>query len=200
MQTVHAPGSTSETKRATLAATVTMSGELLPPFLIFKGAQNGRIAKTELGTFPEMGFYAMQCKAWMDESMMSVWIEKCLLPWKETLPPGVTPLLILDSFRVHMMGSVVEKIQGIEIEVQYIPGGCTYLCQPIDVGVNKPIKNKMADKWEDWLEEEEVQNGKALMTPSRKFIASWVFETYWMLDAEKCKNAWRKKGFEWVAL
>jgi hypothetical protein len=176
-----------------------MSGELLPPFLIFKGAQNGRIAKTELGTFPEMGFYAMQCKAWMDESMMSVWIEKCLLPWKETLPPGVTPLLILDSFRVHMMGSVVEKIQGIGIEVQYIPGGCTYLCQPIDVGVNKPIKNKMADKWEDWLEEEEVQNGKALMTPSCELIASWVVETYWMLDAEKCKNAWRKKGFEWVA-
>ena len=199
VRTVHVHGSTSETKRATLAATVTMSGELLPPFLIFKGAQNGRIAKTELGTFPEMGFYAMQCKAWMDESMMSVWIEKCLLPWKETLPPGVTPLLILDSFRVHMMGSVVEKIQGIGIEVQYIPGGCTYLCQPIDVGVNKPIKNKMADKWEDWLEEEEVQNGKALMTPSRELIASWVVETYWMLDAEKCKNVWRKKGFEWVA-
>ena len=199
VRTVHVRGSTSETKRATLAATVTMSGELLPPFLIFKGAQNGRIAKTELGTFPEMGFYAMQCKAWMDESMMSVWIEKCLLPWKETLPPGATPLLILDSFRVHMMGSVVEKIQGIGIEVQYIPGGCTYLCQPIDVGVNKPIKNKMADKWEDWLEEEEVQNGKALMTPSRELIASWVVETYWMLDAEKCKNAWRKKGFEWVA-
>ena len=98
------------------------------------------------------------------------------------------------------MGSVVEKIQGIGIEVQYIPGGCTYLCQPIDVGVNKPIKNKMADKWEDWLEEEEVQNGKALMTPSRELIASWVVETYWMLDAEKFKNAWRKKGFEWVAL
>ena len=80
-----------------------MSGELLPPFFIFQGAQNSRTAKTELGTFPEMGFYAMQCKAWMDESMMSMWIEKCLLPWKESLPLGVTPLLILDLFHVHVM-------------------------------------------------------------------------------------------------
>ena len=83
-----------------------------------------------------------------------------------------------------MMGLVVEKIQSIGIEVQFIPGGCTYLCQPIDVGVNKPIKNKMANKWEYWLEEEEEQNCEALMTPSHELIASWVVETYWMLDAE----------------
>ena len=36
-----AQSSTSETKRATLAATVTMSGEVLPPLLIFKGKQMG---------------------------------------------------------------------------------------------------------------------------------------------------------------
>ena len=61
------------------------------------------------------------------------------------------------------------------------------------MGVDKPIRNKMTDKWEDWLEEEEVKNGKALMMPSCKLIASWVVETYWMLDAEKYKNAWRKR-------
>ena len=37
VKTVHMQSSTSETKRATLAATVTMSGEVLPPLLIFKG-------------------------------------------------------------------------------------------------------------------------------------------------------------------
>ncbi len=62
------------------------------------------------------------------------------------------------------------------------------------MGVNKPIKNKMANKWEDWLEEEEVQNGEALMMPSRKLIASWVVETYRTLDVEKCKNAWGKRA------
>jgi len=127
VRTVHVRGSTSETKRATLAATVTMSGEHLPPFLIFQGAQNGNILTHGNLRCPK--------KAWMDESMMRLWIEKCLSPWKNTLPHDCVPLLVLDSFCVHMMGLTVKEIQALGIEVQYIPGGCTYLCQPIDVGV-----------------------------------------------------------------
>ncbi len=41
---------------------------MLPLRLIFKGAQNGQVAQKELLKFPEMGFYATQKKAWMDES------------------------------------------------------------------------------------------------------------------------------------
>ena len=34
--------------------------------------------------------------------------------------------------------------------------------------------------------------------PTHELVASWVVECYWMLDEEKCKNSWKKKGFEWV--
>ena len=44
--TIHVLASTGETKRATLAATVTMGRELLPSLLIFKGNENGQIEKT----------------------------------------------------------------------------------------------------------------------------------------------------------
>ena len=44
-KTVQGWSSTSETKRVTLAATVTASGKLLTPFLIFKGQQNGHIVQ-----------------------------------------------------------------------------------------------------------------------------------------------------------
>ncbi|KAL7487871.1 hypothetical protein ACHAW6_013450 [Cyclotella cf. meneghiniana] len=96
-----------------------------------------------------MYHYAMQKKAWMDESMMMKWIDKSLKPWKNTLPPTVVPLLILDSFCVHMMGPIVQTIHRLGIEVQYIPGGCTYLCQPINVGVNRPLKKAVKNLWED---------------------------------------------------
>ena len=33
-------------------------------------------------------------------------------------------------------------IQALGIEVQHIPDGCTYLCQSVDVGVNKPIEKR----------------------------------------------------------
>ena len=41
LKTVHSQASTTDTKRATLAATVTMIGEVLLPLLIFKAAKNG---------------------------------------------------------------------------------------------------------------------------------------------------------------
>ncbi len=90
------------------------------------------------------------------------------------------------------------KIQGLGIEVQHIPRGCTYLCQPIDVGINRPIKAALVDMWEDWLEMEVLENDGVfqIQTPSLEFNANRVVEVYLMLDEEKCKNAWRKKRFE----
>ncbi len=55
----------------------------------------------------------------------------------------IIPLLILDSYRCHMMASVVSKIQELGVEVKHIPGGCTSLCQPVDVGFNKPFKSRI---------------------------------------------------------
>ena len=98
------------------------------------------------------------------------------------------------------MGPIVEKFQGLGVEVQHIPSRCMYLCQPIDVGINRPIKVALADMWKDWLEMEVLENEGVfqIQTPSCKLILNWVVKVYWMLDEEKCKNVWRKKGFEWV--
>jgi hypothetical protein len=35
-----------------------------------------------------------------------------------------------------MMAGVVTRIQILGVEVVHIPGGCTSLCQPVDIGVN----------------------------------------------------------------
>ena len=46
-KTIHTRASTTYTKHVTLAVTVTASGKMLPPFLIFTGMQNGCIAMRE---------------------------------------------------------------------------------------------------------------------------------------------------------
>ena len=83
--------------------------------------------------------------------MLHKWIDAVLIPWRQTRDPDVVPLLILDAYRVHMMGSIVNRIQSLGIEVQHIPARCTYLCQPVDVGINSPIKKEMMELWEDWM-------------------------------------------------
>jgi DDE superfamily endonuclease len=61
----------------------------------------------------------------------------------EIVRQNIVPLLILDSYRCHMMSSVVHRIQDMGVEVIHIPSGCTSLCQPVDVGFNKPFKDRI---------------------------------------------------------
>ena len=66
---------------------------------------------------------------------------------------GSPHLLILDAYHMHQMGSAVNQIQLMGIEVVHIPVGCTYLCQPINIGINKPIKRRLQEKWEQGMTE-----------------------------------------------
>ena len=76
----------------------------------------------------------------MDESVMLAWIDKVLEPYIETAPIGIHLVILLDHYRCHMMEYVVNTIQDLGCAVEHIPGGCTVLSQPIDVGIGKPLK------------------------------------------------------------
>jgi len=46
-----------------------------------------------------------------------------------------------------MMALVVSRINELGVEVQHILGGCTGLCQPVDIGVAKPLKDDLKKCW-----------------------------------------------------
>ena len=104
----------TDMKRVTLAPTVTASGKMRTPFVIFKGKPQGWITLCQFGTYPDTGRYACQEKVWMDESKMNEWIDTVLQPWKvnrdENNPSVEPPILILDAYRMHQMGTVVNRI------------------------------------------------------------------------------------------
>ena len=123
-------------------------------FLVRPGKEvgdGGKIINQEGHLYPADALYATQEKAWMSEALMLFWVEKILKPYVLTAPPGIIPLLFLDSFGVHKMGSVNRAINDLSCEVIIIPPGCTGLTQPVDVGYNKPFKNLVRDKYEDWM-------------------------------------------------
>ncbi len=128
-----------------MAVIITADSTLLPLTLVFKGKPNGRIVQREFqsGDYPTTHFYKCQDAAWMDEQVMIEWVNKVLAPYVATAPDHVVLILILDMYRCHMMASVVQMIQELGVKVQHIPGECTSLCQPVDVGFNKPFKNRM---------------------------------------------------------
>ncbi len=68
---------------------------------------------------------------------------------------------------------VVQKVQELRLEVKHIPGGCTSLCQPIDVdvGFNKTFKDRMQRQWTSWMKG--IVHGTTTL-PTRLHVAKWV--------------------------
>ena len=113
------------------------------PFFVFLGKPNGRIVQCEFPMYPQGMIYACQDNAWMDKRVMLMWVDMVLKPYVDTAPENVVPLLFLDSYHCHMMNSVVNAIQDLGVEVEHIPGGCTSLCQPVDIGINYRNMSKL---------------------------------------------------------
>jgi hypothetical protein len=170
-KTIHIRTTADDTKRTAIAVTITADGTLLPSMVVFKGAVNGWIAQTEFAAYPTTNYYRCQANAWMDEAVMLAWVDEILAPYVAMAPDQVVPLLILDSYCCHMMGSVVQQIQELGVEVKHIPGRCTSLCQPVDVGLNKPFKDCIQRAWHNWMMAEAIIHGTTRL-PTRLDVAT----------------------------
>ena len=81
-QSINVRRSTGSTMRLTCAVTVSAAGDILRPFIVFKGKRDGRIAR-EFQNPEKSGFtvdysYICQDRAWMDEAVMLQSVKKCL--------------------------------------------------------------------------------------------------------------------------
>jgi hypothetical protein len=134
----------------------------------------------------------------MDKQVMLAWVEEVLAPYVAMAPEDILPLLILDSYKCHMMASVVYKIQELGVEVKHIPAGCTSLCQPVDVEFNKPFKSRVQKMWIKWMIKEGIKEGTT-STPTRRDVAVWVDKVMAQMKEEQriIKIARLKMGFAW---
>ena len=96
----------------------------------------------------------------MSKTLMLTWIEQSLAPHVANAPDGIIRLLFLDSFSVHLMGSVHHAIN-------------TGVVQPVDVGYNKPFKGLIRDQYKEWM----VKDSEDLSKPLHRVdIACWIAE------------------------
>ena len=147
---------------------------MLTPMLVYKGTRHGRIATREIRDHPQRIKHAMQPKAWFDEATMLDWVDGVLKPYVAMAPVGIIPILFLDLFKVHLLGSVANAIQGLGVELKIIPPGCTGLVQPIDVGINKPFKANMRMIYTEWLLDQDVD--AAIPSASHLNVSAWILE------------------------
>ena len=96
-----------------------------------------------------------------------------------------------------MMGSVVSAIQTLDVEVEFIPPGCTGLVQPVGVGYNKAFKAKVKDQYNKWLFLQDPN--EPLKKTTRRDVVGWILAAEEAISQETRRNAWRKTGFAYFS-
>ena len=113
-------------------------GTKLPPYIVFKRK-----------TIPKNLNLRCQEKGWMDERLVQDWLRTV---WNKV--GGLTrrkSLLVWDLFRTNLSRPIHCTLKLLHTEPAVIPGGMTSMLQPPDVSVNKPIKDCMRVKWQQWM-------------------------------------------------
>ncbi len=81
-------------------------------------------------------------------------------------------------------------------EVIHIPSGCTGLCRPLKVGVDKPFRHCVYHMWEEWMIDMLNTNGK-IREATHKEAAAWTAEVFWDMTGKNMqRNLWWKMGHD----
>jgi DDE superfamily endonuclease len=75
----------------------------------------------------------------MDEAKILEWIDWLWSPHIQQQNPNGVTYLILDECRSHLKSADKAAFEACKTEINFIPGGYTSKCQPMDVGVKKRV-------------------------------------------------------------
>ena len=137
--------------------TVTASGKLLPPQVIYQGKTQGCHAKV---TFPESWHITHSSSHWSTEETMLQFIDSVLVPYvvktrhELDLADDHHALAIFDVFKAHHCDSVLKKLRENNIHQVFVPAGCTSDLQPLDVSVNQEFKALIKNHFSRWYANE----------------------------------------------
>ena len=125
----------------------------------------------------------------MSKSLMLMWIEQSLALHIATALDGIIPFLFLDSFSMHLMGSVNCAINVLSIKVIMIPPGCTGVTQPVDIGYIKPFKGLVRVQCEEGMgkDSDNLSNPPHCMD-----VACWIVGAEQQMKQSTMVNAWMR--------
>ncbi|CAG8784772.1 10237_t:CDS:2, partial [Dentiscutata erythropus] len=82
------------------------------------------------------------------------------------------------------------------LEVKKIPGGTASVLQPPDVSVNKPFKNKIRRKWDEWISngEKEFTKHENHKKALYELVCKWVSEVWKEISSEILIKSFEASG------
>ena len=132
-------------------------GDFLPPQLIYEGKTTQCLPCFEL---PPTWNVIYTANHWSNKGTVKEYIESVILPYiskkKEELklPDEQSTLLIFDNFKAQCTSSILTLLDSHNINVALVPANCTDRLQPLDLSINKDVKDFLRTQFKEWYAQE----------------------------------------------
>ena len=196
-------------RQLTAVLAITAAGDYLPPQLLYQG----KTPKCHPNVaFPDGWDVWHSENHWSNETTMKWYIDKVIVPFviekrqKLKLDPGSPAAAIFDNFRGQTTDVILSLLRSHNIVPTQLPANCTDKLQPLDISVNKPMKDHLKSKFQQWYAQEvkkqleTVPFGQVKVDVGLQVIkspsANWIIAGWQTLEkrAEVAVNGFRKAG------
>ena len=181
--------SLDDKRQITAVVCGTLSGEVLPMQLIYKGKTSACLPNVE---YPLGWHITCTPNHWSNEEKTREYIHRILLPYVQNkrkelkLPESFPALAIFDVFKGQTTEAVYQLLEENNIYVVSIPANCTDRLQPMDLSVNKCIKDFLKKEFNAWYSQKVYeQSGEETPVPVdlrlsvlKPLGAQWLINTF----------------------
>ena len=196
-------------RQITAVFTYSMRGDFLPPQLIYAGKTPACLPKTV--KFPVDWHVMYTPNHWANESTMLEYIHTILIPYLHKtrqeygLPSTHPALVIFDQFKGQLTDTFLQVLESNNIVVAKVPPHCTGHLQPLDLSINKPVKDILRSKFQSWYADQitrqlkvssQVKPVDLRLSVMKPLGARWLIETVTEIESRKelAINGFRSAG------
>ena len=130
---------------------------------------------------------------WANEKTSEVYIKTILIPYLQkkreelSLSPSHSALIIFDKVKGQCTPSIISLLQTNNIRFVVVQGKCTDRLQPLDVSVNKAVKEHLRNLFQKWYSDQvsmKIKEGKQhptidlAMAVMKPLGVQWLSDTY----------------------
>lgn len=197
-------------RELTALLAVSLSGELLPPQVIYAGTTQRCHPNVPL---PDGWHLAHSQSHWSTTETMLEYVDAVLAPYMMKqrehlgLAQDAVGLCIFDVFATHRCDAFLKKLEENHMKCIFVPAGCTGQLQPLDVSVNSVFKDNLKKLFTSWYADQVKQrldNGETVteikvdlrMSAIKPVHFQWLKENIaWLSQQEEVLiRGWKDTG------
>ena len=153
-----------------------MDGTVLPTTIILPG----KGVKKLKCNLPDNIYiiYSGNDNSWVDRGIISKWIGLVVAKYARKLPQGTRGLIFTDNHSSHTRPENIKKLQDLGFDVMFLPPNLTGELQPMDLTINKAIKERYSALWEEWFDKygstQSTEKAGNFVAPTKEKFIFWV--------------------------